>query len=147
VAPLSPDHDRGDEATVARLATREHLNEARQHDLGNDGIVDAPLLRAGLLVVAAILRHDEVEIRKYVQPLTAPADAAHPAFPVLKRTGGGRTKVPVIAIAASIRDRDRGGQFQVLMSLRLLLTRTFTITLENPAGQPLYVSASGNEST
>src|SRR5580704_3411211 len=56
---------------------------ARQHDLRDDGIVDTLLFSAGLTVVAAVLRHDEVERRKDVQALATPADASDPAFQTL----------------------------------------------------------------
>jgi hypothetical protein len=34
------------------------LDEVWQHDLGDDGIVDSPLFRARLVVIATMLRHD-----------------------------------------------------------------------------------------
>src|SRR5882757_5983603 len=86
------------------------LDEAWQHDLGDDGIVDTSLLSPGLIVVATVLRHDEVQRRKDVQALAAPADAADPAFQTLWLSSGRSAEIPVIAVAAAIRERDRRGQ-------------------------------------
>src|SRR5882757_5672116 len=95
---------------TARSFRISYLDEAWQHDLGDDGIVDTSLLSPGLIVVATVLRHDEVQRRKDVQALAAPADAADPAFQTLWLSSGRSAEIPVIAVAAAIRERDRRGQ-------------------------------------
>src|SRR5262245_1754897 len=84
------------------------LGEARQHHFGQHDTVDTVLLRAGLAVIAAIHRHDEVERGKREQPLAAPPDAAYPMECLRRRTNGDVAHVPVIAVAATTIDRDHG---------------------------------------
>src|SRR6266700_8043248 len=85
-------------------------DEAWQHDLADDGIVDTPLFGIRLVIVATALRHDEVVRGKDVQALAAPADAARPGLPALRHAGGGSAEIPVIAVAEPTLDRDHRGR-------------------------------------
>ena len=82
------------------MAMAQDLDKAWQYHFVQHNSVDVALLQAGLAIIAAIHRHDEVERGKCEQPLPAPPDAAYPMERAGWRANGDIAHVPVIAIAA-----------------------------------------------